>query len=66
MQAPDHRDTSLDALHAARHALGVLMAEAFIAERDARASTATPSPAPTAPRLNRHERRRLAALARKP
>jgi hypothetical protein len=52
-------------LQAARLALGAALAEAFRAEREAniaRRGFATP-PAP--PQINRHERRRLAALARK-
>lgn len=61
----DNREPSEVDLVAARLELGKLIAEAFMAERDAAGRTAPPRPAPREPRLNRHERRRLAALARK-
>jgi hypothetical protein len=40
--------------------------QAFQAAAQAMARTASPPPAPRQPHLNRHERRRLAAMTRKP
>lgn len=59
------RDHQQAALESARLAFGKTIAEAFIAERDASGRTTPPPPAPRTPHLNRRERRRLAALARK-
>lgn len=65
MQTPISPDPARDDLDAARQAFGAVLAQALMAERDAAGRTATPPPAPTQPRLNRHERRRLAKLTRK-